>query len=75
MARLLSFVFQKCVNYFKCHSGQAGVIPAFARRRDPESRKFDRVWMPAFAGMTGRRHRFFSELQKGNAIALIKHEV
>ena len=47
MARLLSFVFQKCVTYFNRHSGQAG-----DSWRDPESRKFDRVWMPAFAGMT-----------------------
>ena len=70
MARLLSFVFQKCVTYFNRHSGQVG-----DSWRDPESRKFDRIWMPAFAGMTVGRHRFFSELQKGNAIALIKHEV
>ena len=59
MARLLSFVFQKCVTHFNRHSGQAGVIPAFARRRDPESRKFDRVWMPAFAGMTVGKAPFF----------------
>jgi len=36
----------------KRHSGRAGVIPAFAGRRESESRKFARDWIPAFAGMT-----------------------
>jgi hypothetical protein len=31
-----------------------GVIPAFARKRDPESRNFKDFWMPAFASMTCR---------------------
>ena len=47
MARLLSFVFQKCVTYFNRHSGQAG-----DSWRDPESRKIKDFWIPAFAGMT-----------------------
>jgi hypothetical protein len=43
---------QKFVTYFRRHSGQAGAISAFARRRDPESRKVKKIWIPsAFAGL------------------------
>jgi hypothetical protein len=34
------------------HSGQAVVIPAFMRRRDPESRIFETFWIPGFTGTT-----------------------
>ena len=33
------------------HCDRAGVIPAFAGRREPESRRFNRIWISAFAGM------------------------
>ncbi len=36
----------------KRHSGRAGVIPAFARMREPEPRKSEKTWMCARAGMT-----------------------
>jgi len=47
-------VFQKFATKFNRHSGQVGVIPAFARRRDPESRHFKDFWITVFTGMTVR---------------------
>jgi len=54
----VSVAFPKFATYFDRHSGQAGVIPAFARRREPESRTSKNRWIPACAGMTKVGHRF-----------------
>ena len=39
----------RCLGLKACpnrHSGRAGVIPAFARKREPESRRFNRSGFP-----------------------------